>query len=245
MRRTLLVAACTVLAAAGVAVALVVVMNNAPSPSVRASELGGDSPEDPADPENPEQAALEKYTQTKSDEDRLERIRWAARQPWAKSSSKLLRQAIVSDSTEAVQLAAVEESLKLARQEGGSAPTAVVRTALASTKGNTRAAGLKAARENADPEFVDELVQLVDEKDPYATMALNALAYTDSPAAQAKITAIAKDESVDRKLRERAIALLAVTKDREARPLIVELANGEDETLRRLADEVLKVMSED
>jgi len=75
-------------------------------------------------------------------------------------------------------------------------------------------------------------------------MALNALAYAPSAEGQAKILALAEDEGADRKLRERAIALLAVTMDREALGLLTELANGEDEKLRRIAAEVLRVMNE-
>jgi HEAT repeat protein len=114
---------------------------------------------------------------------------------------------------------------------------------LASTKGNTRAAALKAARERADPEFVKELIQLVDDRDPYATMALNALAYSFTPESSAKVREVASDEAAERELRERAIALLAVTKDREMLPMLTDLANGPDQRLGKIAFEVIKVLT--
>jgi hypothetical protein len=45
-------------------------------------------------------------------------------------------------------------------------------------------------------------------------------------------------------VRERAIALPAVTRDREACPLPGDLANGQDDVYRKLADEVLTVLNE-
>lgn len=192
----------------------------------------------------PEAAADAKMLELDNPADRISHLSWIERQPWAKSSLPVLRKTIVGDPSEEVQLVALETALRLAGGEGTAATTNVVKTSLASTKGNTRARGLKAARENPDAELVPTLIELVDNRDAYATMALNALAYTPSPEGHAKILAIAEDESADRKLRERAIALLAVTKDREALGLLTELANGQDEALRRIAAEVLGVMNE-
>jgi HEAT repeat protein len=176
--------------------------------------------------------------------DRIEHLRWISRQDWARSNSPVLRTTIVSDPDESVQLEAVETALELARGEGAGATSSVVRTALASTKGNTRARGLKAAREHPDPALVSELIGLVDNGDPYAAMALSALAHADSADAREKVFAVAQDADTEPKLRERAVALLAVTKEREARPLLIELANGENESLARIAQEVLNVINE-
>jgi HEAT repeat protein len=192
----------------------------------------------------PEAAADAKMLDLDNSADRICHLSWIEKQPWAKSSLPVLRKTIVGDPSEEVQLVALETALRLAGREGAAATSNVVKTSLASTKGNTRARGLKAARENPDAELVPTLLELVDNRDAYATMALNALAYTPSPEGHAKILAIAEDESADRKLRERAIALLAVTKDREALGLLTELANGQDEALRRIAAEVLGVMNE-
>jgi hypothetical protein len=194
---------------------------------------------------SPEAAADARMLELKDPGERIEHLDWVAGQKWARSDLPLLRRTIVSDPDEEVQLHAIERALELAQQEGNGATSAVVQTSLASTKGNTRARGLKAARENPDLNLVPTMIELVDNRDVYAAMALNALAYTDSAEGHSKILAVAGDETAERKLRERAIALLAVTKDREAYPLLGELANGEDEVLRNLADEVLKVLNED
>jgi HEAT repeat protein len=192
----------------------------------------------------PEAAADAKMLELDRPADRINHLAWIEQQSWARSSLPVLRKSIVGDPSEEVQLAALETALRLAGREGAAATSNVVKTSLASTKGNTRARGLKAARENPDAELVPTLIELVDNRDAYATMALNALAYTPSPEGHAKILAIAEDESADRKLRERAIALLAITKDREALGLLTELANGEDEALRRIAAEVLMVIND-
>jgi hypothetical protein len=193
---------------------------------------------------SPEAAADAKMLELDLPADRISHLAWIEGQSWARSSLPVLRKTIVGDPSEEVQLAALESALRLANAEGPAATSNVVKTSLASTKGNTRARGLKAARENPDAELVPTLIELVDNQDPYASMALNALAYTPSPEGYAKILALAEDEGTDRKLRERAIALLAVTKDREALSLLTELANGEDEALSKLAAEVLKVLNE-
>lgn len=190
--------------------------------------------------DTPSRLAAQRYDALQSEEEREAHVRWVAQQGWATWEAPILKSAILSDPSETVQAAALEESIRLARKAGGSAPTSVVRLGLASNKGNTRAAALKAAREHADPVFVSELIQLVDENDPYAAMALNALAYTSAAEASAKITEVAGNANAERKLRERAIALLAVTKDPEARTLLLDLSMGSDESLARLAHEVLK-----
>ena len=192
----------------------------------------------------PEAAATAKMSELKDPAERKEHLAWIAKQEWARSNLPVFRTTIVSDPDEGVQIAAVETALELARKEGGNATSAVVRTSLASTKGNTRARGLKAARENPDPALVHDMMELVDNNDPYATMALNALAYSDSREAHAKILSVAEDENAAPKLRQRAVALLAVTKDRDAYQLLVDLSNGEDPALSKLAGEVLRVLNE-
>lgn len=228
-------------------VGLLVLLHSPEGPQVRPSEAdmeSGDTPGAAGTAPSPQEAALQKMRELNDASDRLDHLEWISRQDWARSDLPVLRTTIISDPSEEVQLAALDTALRLAGGEGTAAATSVVKTSLASTKGNTRARGLKAARENPDAELVPTLIELVDNQDAYATMALNALAYTPSPKGHAKILAIAEDESADRKLRERAIALLAVTKDREALTLLTELANGKDEALSKLAVEVLKALSE-
>lgn len=174
--------------------------------------------------------------------ERLDHLDWIAKQDWATSDTPALRRTIVADPSEEVQLRAVEVALALASKEGNGATVRVVKTSLASTIGNTRARGLKAAREQPEPALVPTLVELVDDRDPYATMALTALAYTKDDAASAKILSVACDEAAPRPIRERAIALFAVTKpkENEAYDLLRKLLAGNDETYRKLAQEVLK-----
>jgi hypothetical protein len=240
--------ALVVLVATGALAAYLVWNGPQDSPMVQAN-----STEDSSDPRvdamdgpgpTPEAAADARMQELKQPAERIEHLDWITGQAWAKSDMPVLRKTIVSDPDEAVQLKAVEAALTLSRAEGAGATSKVVETTLASSFGNTRARGLKAARENPDPNLVPTLLELVDNNDQYAAMALNALAYTDSAEGRARILLVAQDGDGDRKLRERAIALIAVTKDREAYPLLTELANGQDEVLRRLADQVLKVLNE-
>lgn len=191
----------------------------------------------------PSRLAAQRYDALQSEKEREAHVRWVAQQGWATWEAPILKSAILSDPSETVQAAALEESIRLARKAGGSAPTSVVRLGLASNKGNTRAAALKAAREHGDPNFVQELIELVNDRDPYAAMALNALAHTNSVDAHTKIRDVAASEDGDRKLRERAIALLGITKDKQALSLLNDLIVGDDELLRRLASEVVKVIT--
>ncbi|MBK9974277.1 MAG: hypothetical protein IPP14_05845 [Planctomycetes bacterium] len=188
----------------------------------------------------PAEAADQKMSELKTAQERLKHLEWVAAQDWAASNMPLLRKAIVADPDESVQIKAVEVALQLAGKEGKGGEAAVVKTALASSKGNTRARGLKAAREKPDASLVPTLLELVDNNDPYATMALNALAYSADERGKARITALAKDESCSPQLRQRAVALIAVTRDEQGHRYLSELANGENETLRRIAEEVLK-----
>lgn len=246
MRTAAIIAIPLIVAAAGVLVFLAL-HNPGKPPNVRpesVSSCGSCAGNEPT-AETPEKLAAARMLQLTNATERIDHLMWVSEQDWARSNSPVLRTTIISDPDESVQLAAVEESLNLALKEGGAAPSEVVRTALASTKGNTRARGLKAAREHPDPKLVPALLELVDNKDPYAAMALTALAHTNSAEAHAKVFEIAQDSTAEPKLRERAVALLAVTKEREVRPLLVELANGEDQTLRRIATEVLRVLNED
>lgn len=213
---------------------------NVPRPNALDANSNG-SPQQ-GEPSDPEQAALEKLHALSLPADRIAHIKWAASQDWVRSNSPVLRNTIATDPDEGVQLAAVEEAVALAASEGPDAMAKVVRTALTSTKGNTRARGLKAAREHPQPALVPELIELVDSGDAYASMALNALAYTNTPEAKTKILAVASDESVSKNLRTRAVTLLAITKDMEALDLLRDLANGSDPELKAVAEEVLKVI---
>jgi len=188
----------------------------------------------------PAEAADQKMSELKAAQDRLQHLEWVATQEWAASNMPLLRKAIVADPDESVQIKAVEVALQLAHKEGKGGEAIVVKTALASSKGNTRARGLKAARERPDASLVPTLLELVSNNDPYATMALNALAYTADERGKERITALAKDENCSFQLRQRAVALIAVTRDEEGHRYLLELANGENETLRRIAEEVLR-----
>lgn len=179
-----------------------------------------------------------------SPEEREDYIRKLAAEPDAKWNDPVLREAIVGDRSARAQLAAMEESMRLARAKGGSAPSEAVRMGLESSNGNTRAAALKAAKENADPAMVYELIELVNQGDAYAPVALNALACTNDARDHAKFLAIVEDTNADRTLRERAVALIGVTKDREAIGALIELRNGGDAVLARIAEEVLKKLDE-
>lgn len=217
---------------------------NSPGDAPRPGSSLGDSPGSngsaPKSEATPSELAEEKMATLKLASERIAHLDWLAGQDWIRSNAPLLRKTIVADPEESVQIRAVEVALQLAAKEGGNATTPVVKTALASNKGNTRARGLKAARENPDTNLVPTLLELVDNRDPYAAMALNALAYTPDDRARERITAMAKDTNADPQVRARAVALISVTRDEEGHRYLVELANDSDETLRKLATNILR-----
>lgn len=230
----------------GVGVAVWVL--NDPGPPARISsnsaETSANGTVEPPRDESPAARAEAKMAELKSAQERIAHLEWVSGQEWATSNSALLRKTIVSDPDEGVQIKAVEVALGLAVKESAAAEVAVVKTALASAKGNTRARGLKAAREKPHAALVPTLLELVDNRDPYTTMALNALAYTSDERAKARITAIARGVNADPQVRQRAVALIAVTRDEEGHQYLIELSNGSDETLAKLALEVLKAWND-
>lgn len=246
MNKTLPLAALVLLI--GVTALVAVFWNNsAHTPDVHpqaANGLAGEAADETPEVVRPEQEADAKMLELKEPAARIKHLDWIAGQAWARSDSPVLRKTIVGDPDESVQIHAVETALRLAEKEGSGATARVVHMALVSTRGNTRARGLKAATDTPQQDLVPTLIELVDNNDDYATMALNALAYTDSGEAHAKILAIAEDENAVPRLRERAVALLGVTKDPEGYNVLVELSNGDNQTLRRIAVEVLKVLNE-
>jgi len=213
---------------------------DAPTFSRNSGGASANAPAETPGEDSPAGRAEAKMGELKSAKERIAHLDWLAAQSWATSNSPLLRKTIVSDPDEGVQIKAVEVALQLAAKEGTGASSPVVKIALASNKGNTRARGLKAARENPDANLVPTLLELVDNKDPYTTMALNALAYSNDERGKARITALARDTNADPQARARAVALIAVTRDAEGHRYLVELSNGDDEALRKLASEVLR-----
>lgn len=250
MNRTILIV--IIAAITGVVVVGALVWNDsAPAPQVDPPTLGTDGSDNVADSgrgdgsaeADPARNADARMNELKRPQERVEHLAWISKQDWAKSDLPVLRKTIVNDPDESVQIRAVEAALELAATEGDSATSNVIRTSLASANGNTRARGLKAARISAAPELVPDLIQLVDNRDEYAAMALNALAYTDSRRAQAKVLEVAEDETATPAIRQRAVTLLAVTKNDEAYGLLTNLANGNDETLADLASKVLRELN--
>lgn len=217
-------------------------------PGTSGSTRNFENPAVANEPARPQPSAAESADQKmdtlKSAAERQAHLDWIAAQDWAKSDLAVLRRTMVADPDENVQVKAVEVALGLATKEGAAAEVAVVKTALASAKGNTRARGLRAAREKPQAALVPTLLELVDNMDPYTTMALNALAHTADERAKARITAIAKDLNADPQVRQRAVALIAVTRDEEGHQYLIELSNGGDEALAKLALEVLKAWNE-
>lgn len=191
-------------------------------PAVPAGPLAFDSTRDPAS----RLVAIEKLDASSSDD-------------------ATLRQAILTDPDEAVRLKALEKAVALAAGESPESRARLLRTVLGGTTGNVKAAALKAAREYPAPQLEADLLKLVESRDEYAPMALNALAYLGTPAAKACILEIARAEAAGNPaaeaLRLRAVTLLGVTKDPEGYELLIALANGSDENLRRTATEVLKL----
>lgn len=229
------------IAVVGCVVVWFVIMDDDDAPNPATGSHSNESESDGGSgTQTPEQEAANKMQSLKDPQDRIAHLEWIAKQPWARSFLPLIRSTIISDPDEAVQIKALEIALELAKGETVGAPADVIRTGLAASRDNTRAKALAESKKQANPALVPEMLELVENNDKYAAMALNTLAFTETERGHAKILEIAKDEEAKPNLRKRAITLLAVTKDPDGHSLLVELARGEDDELRKLATEVLK-----
>jgi hypothetical protein len=248
MRNWKTASALLVFLAGGLVISLVVLGDPEDALPVAASNSSDndDSPNAESDTsgseETPDRIADSKMQNLDDAQKRLDHLDWVSEQDWAKSDNAIFRRTIVSDPSEEVQIHAVDKAFELAKKEGSGATTKVVKFALASNKGNTRARGLKAAKNNPDATLVAELIALVDNEDRYAPMALNALTYTDSDEAHAKVREVANNTEADSKLRQRAVALLGVFKDVHDKALLSDLMNGDDQTMRAIASEVMRLI---
>lgn len=191
------------------------------------------------DGKSPAQLADEEYADLRDAKDRLELIRWVAEQEWAGHKTPVLRKALVADTDEAVQLEALDKSVKLADKYGASSVAEVIRTGL--SVGNVKVVqqSLREARKHPCVELVPDLLEIADSKAAHRFLAVDALAFTDDPRASAKVIEVASREDGDRTERLRAIALLAKIKDPRAEELLGQLCGNSDEDIRKVAIEAL------
>lgn len=99
---------------------------------------------------------------------------------------------------------------------------------------------LAAAREHPHPELVQPLADIIDRGGNERGPAMTALAYIDDRDARAKLRDILGDKDYPEKDRLRAVALLSVSLDDSAIPLLYDLQNGESEQLRIAATNILR-----
>ncbi len=174
--------------------------------------------------------------------DRVEIIRKAADLPGAKSNMSLLRKAMIADVSEDVQLEAMGKILELAGRESLGTRIEAVRSALKAPGERVRQQALREARKHPSPELVPDLIEIADGKAAHRFLALDALAFTEDPRAKAKVLEVASKTDGDKTERVRAVALLARTRDANARELLNQLSASGDEELRKVALEVLDAL---
>lgn len=241
-------AACLAFAlAVGAVVTWVVVTRPAPEIPKTASTVKADEPAEswrdrvitPKDGKTPAEAADIEYNSLADAKSRLELIRWVAEQEWAGHKTPLLRKALIADADQAVQLEALEKSVKLAEKYGQPSINEVIRAGLSVASLRVIQQSLREARKHPSPELVPELLQVVDSKVDYRFLAIDALAFTDDSRAHAKVIEIASQENGNKNDRVRAIALLCKIKDSPALELLGQLSGSTDEEIRRVANEAL------
>lgn len=193
----------------------------------------------PKDGKTPAEAADIEYNSLTNAKSRLELIRWVSEQDWAGHKTPVLRKALIADTDEAVQIAALEKSVKLAEKYGQPSINEVIRAGLSVANPRVIQQSLREARKHPSPELVPDLLEIADSKVDYRFLAIDALAFTDDVRAHAKVIDIASREDGNRNDRLRAIALLCKVKDPRALDLLGQLCGNTDEEIRNVANEAL------
>ncbi len=191
------------------------------------------------DAKTPEERAEAEYLELLDPKERLDLIRWVGEQDWAGYKTPVLRKALVADADGDVQLEALAQSLKLAREAGPASIAEVIRNGLSAGNVKVTQQSLREARKHPCVELVPDLLQVADSSSPHRFLAIDALAFTDDDRARAKVIEVASREDGEKSERIRAIALLSKVKGEQALELLGRLAGSLDQEVRNVALEAL------
>lgn len=162
--------------------------------------------------------------------------------PWAKATDRVLVDCMQRSDSMAIRSRAFDVALELTKRPGGESKAAVLKVALDSLHADVRSRSLRECRIDPQPEMLDELLSAARMGGTDRYLAVHALAALEDPRAQQCVLEAAKDESLPKPERARAIALLGRSKLAEAVEYLKELAAKQDAEFAGVAIEALAAL---
>ncbi|GIK53799.1 MAG: hypothetical protein BroJett014_27720 [Planctomycetota bacterium] len=233
--------------AVGAVVTWVFVTRTTPEVRTAATTVSADRPAEtwrervltPKEGKTPAEVADLEFNNLTDAKQRKELIEWVAGQPWADHKTPVLRKAMIADTNEEVQLAALDKSVQLADSKGTPAISDVVRAGLSAGNPKVVQQSLREARKHPCVELVPDLLEVADSSAAHRFLAVDALAFTDDPRARSKVIEVASREDGDKTERVRAIALLVKIKDVRADEVLAQLCGSSDPEIKAVAVEAM------
>jgi hypothetical protein len=158
---------------------------------------------------------------------------------WAKATDRVLADCMQRGESTAIRARAFDVALELTKRPQGDSKAAVLKVALDSHHADVRSRSLRECRIDPQPEMLEELLSAVRMGGTDRYLAVHALAALEDPRAQQSVLEAAKDESLPKPERARAIALLSRSKLPEAVDYLKELAAKQDAEFAGIATQAL------
>jgi hypothetical protein len=191
------------------------------------------------------QELMRRWNDEKDADKRIAILEEAASKQWISYDRDVLRKAMVSDPEESVRIRALELEIDVARQSERKQEGMVytLRHALESTTGEVQHKALIAAREHPYADLLEPILSIAQSENPNWLRAHKALSVIDHDRARAQVLATASRSDLSVAERRQAIALLAMTRDPRAVPLLETLVG--DENYAEIAKAVLEELQTD
>lgn len=138
----------------------------------------------------------------------------------------------------------MDVGLALASRGDGAARNAVLKAGLGSVHSAVRVRSLRECRAMGNPELIDDLLSAANAGGAERYMAVHALARYDDPRAQQVVLNAARDESLPKVERARAIALLARSRHPDAGEYLKKLASDPASEYASIALSALAAMQQ-
>lgn len=245
-RNQAILAACAVLSVLGVGslVYWIATAGNEDTPSPDVKTVNREAWETPlSNPSNeptPDQRFTKLIEHAKTEQEKVAALESLPRQTWAVPGIVGVRAILLREKSEAVRQAAFQAEYELTGRDSTARRDGFLADCLMNPNANVRHSALRAAQGTDNAELVDRVVQYIDSGAQDGFVALTTLAKSPVPAAQAKVLAASKDETLPRAERIRAVSLLMHVKTDEARDYLAQLISGDDTELARIAAEALR-----
>lgn len=212
--------------------------NPAPTPTPEPITASSPHPEPPKPP--PPEVEFERtFAATVDEAARMKLIESLPEKTWATATNSVLTGCMQRESSPALRSKAFDVALDLAKRPNGVTKAAVLKVALDSLHADVRSRSLRECRIDPQPEMLDELLSAARMGGTDRYLAVHALAALEDPRAQQCVLEAAKDESLPKPERARAIALLARSKLPHSIDYLKELAATQDSEFAGVAIEAL------